>query len=142
MTESKPLLVTITFKAKTYDIDYAGIVHNAVYIRWLEDLRLKILEEHYSLEDQLANNQSPVLEKTEIHYRWPIRLFEQVKGQMWVSKLGKARWEVQAEFWRGDLKVALAKQSGYFIDLERYRPVRVPAKLREKWEAAVDGRGD
>lgn len=134
MDERRPLLVELPFKAKTYDIDYAGIVNNAIYIRWLEDLRLKILEEYYPLDEQLAKNQSPVLEKTEIHYRFPLRLFDEVIGQMWVSKLGKARWEVQAEFVRDDLLVTSAKQTGYFIDLEGFRPVRVPDVMRTLWE--------
>ncbi len=136
MTQTKPLLVELTFRAKTYDVDYAGIVHNAVYIRWLEDLRLKIMDEHYQLEDQFADNQSPVLEKTEIRYRSPLKLFEETLGQMWVSKLGKARWEVQATFTREDLIIASATQTGYFIDLKAYLPIRIPAALREKWEAA------
>ena len=29
---------------RTYDIDFAGIVSNIVFIRWLEDLRLALLE--------------------------------------------------------------------------------------------------
>jgi len=136
MSEDKPLLVEIIFRAKTYDVDYAGIVHNAVYIRWLEDLRLKIMDEHYQLEDQFVDNQSPVLEKTEIRYRRPLRLFEEALGQMWVSNIGKARWEVQATFTREDIIIASSTQTGYFIDLEAYRPVRIPVALREKWEAA------
>lgn len=135
MREEKPLLVEMNFRAKTYDVDYAGIVHNAVYIRWLEDLRLQIMDEHYQVEDQFVDNQSPVLAKTEIRYRWPLRLFEEALGQMWVSKLGKARWEVQATFTREDLIIASALQTGYFIDLKAYRPVRIPVALREKWEA-------
>ena len=55
---------------------------------------------------------------------------------MWVSKLGKARWELQAEFCLDDLVVASAVQTGYFVDLERYRPVRIPQALRDVWEAA------
>lgn len=135
MDEGRPLLVELPFKAKTYDIDYAGIVHNSVYIRWLEDLRLKILDEHYPLEKQLENKQAPILEKTEIRYHWPLRLFEEAAGYMWVSNLGKARWEVRAEFSREDLLIASATQTGYFMDLERYRPIRIPDTLRRKWEA-------
>ncbi len=30
---------------RTYDIDFAGIVSNIVYVRWLEDLRLAMMEE-------------------------------------------------------------------------------------------------
>jgi acyl-CoA thioester hydrolase len=134
MAIPKPMLVELSFRAKTYDIDYAGIVHNSVYIRWLEDLRLKIMDDYYPFEEMLANNQSPILEKTEINYRAPLRLFEEVNGQMWVSKLGKARWEVQAEFVRADLVIAQAKQTGYFMDLERYRPIRIPEVMRAQWE--------
>lgn len=138
MTVPRPLLVELPFKARTYDIDYAGIVHNSVYIRWLEDLRLKILDDNYPLEEMLANNQSPVLEKTEINYRVPLRLFEEVSGQMWVSNLGRARWEVQAEFIRDGLVVTQAKQTGYFIDLERFRPIRIPEAMRTQWDLNRD----
>jgi acyl-CoA thioester hydrolase len=133
--ELRPLQVELPFVVKTYDVDYARIMHNAVYIRWLEDLRLAIMTAHFPLEDQLADHQSPVLEKTEITYRRPLRLLDQAVGRMWVSKLGKARWEVQAEICRGEMVAATARQTGYFMDLEKYRPVRVPAVLRAKWEA-------
>ncbi|GMQ79237.1 MAG: thioesterase family protein [Anaerolineae bacterium] len=135
MTQIRPLLVELQFRVKTYDIDYAGIVHNGVYIRWLEDLRLKIVDEHLPLKDQLNKKQSPILEKTEITYRLPLRLFEEPKGIMWVSKLGRARWEVQAEFILSDKVVADASQRGYFMDLVRYRPIRIPKGLRDKWES-------
>jgi acyl-CoA thioester hydrolase len=92
------------------------------------------MDDYYPFEEMLANNQSPILEKTEIHYRAPLRLFEEVNGQMWVSKLGKARWEVQAEFVRADLVIVQAKQTGYFMDLERFRPIRIPEVMRAQWE--------
>jgi acyl-CoA thioester hydrolase len=41
--KQKPFEVALDLPIKTYDIDFAGIVSNIVYIRWLEDLRLKIL---------------------------------------------------------------------------------------------------
>ena len=34
---------------RTYDIDFAGIVSNIVFIRWLEDLRLALLDQTYPL---------------------------------------------------------------------------------------------
>jgi len=135
--EIRPLQVEISYLVKTYDVDYARIMHNTVYIRWLEDLRLQILSEHFPLEDQLANQISPVLEKTEITYHRPLRLFDRAIGRMWVSNLGKARWEVQAEISRGEMVAASARQTGYFMDLDKYRPIRIPAVLRDKWEAVV-----
>ena len=135
--ELRLLQVELPFVVKTYDVDYARIVHNAVYIRWLEDLRLQIMKEHFPLEDQLSDHQSPVLAKTEITYHRPLRLFDQAIGRMWVSELGKARWEVRAEICRGEMVAASARQTGYFMDIEHYRPIRIPAALRDKWEAAL-----
>ncbi len=40
----------ITFKIKPYDIDAAGHVNNAVYINWLEDLRVKLFSKIIPLE--------------------------------------------------------------------------------------------
>lgn len=133
MTESRPLLVELAFKVQTYDTDFAGIVHNMVYIRWLEDLRLQILAEHFPMEEQLAANQGPILVRTEVSYQGPLRLFDEPLGRMWVSRLGRVRWEVQAEITLDDQVAATATQSGYFADLADLRPVRVPKDLREKW---------
>ncbi|HSG18376.1 MAG TPA: thioesterase family protein [Anaerolineae bacterium] len=140
MSESgpRPLLVELPIVVKTYDVDYAQIVHNAVYVRWLEDLRLQVMTEHYPLQDLLEVKQSPILERTEINYHQPLRLFEEAVGRMWVSKLGKARWEVEAEICRGEVVAATARQTGYFIDFEEYRPVRIPAVLRASWEADLE----
>ena len=138
-TTVRPLLVELPFMVKTYDVDYAQIVHNAVYIRWLEDLRLQIMTEYYPLQNLLTDKQSPILERTEITYHQPLRLFEKAVGRMWISKLSKARWEVQAEICRDETVAATARQTGYFMDLERYRPIRIPKALREKWEAALAG---
>jgi acyl-CoA thioester hydrolase len=142
MSESRPLLVELPFVVKTYDVDYLSIAHNIVYIRWLEDLRLKLMADHLPLQELLSLNQSPVLERTEIVYRWPLRLFNKPVGRMWLSKLTRARWEVQAEIVLDDLVVATAAQSGYIVDLQALKPVRIPAVLRQAWEAAVSASDD
>ena len=131
----RPLLVELQFHVKTYDIDYDGIVNNAVYIRWLEDLRLELLARHFPLEEMIAKNQSPILEKTEITYVRPLRLFNKPLGRMWVSSFRRARWFIEAEFVLDDLQIATAKQSGYFMDLEVHRPIRIPQRLRDIWES-------
>jgi len=142
MSEFRPLLVELPFVVKTYDVDYLSIAHNVVYIRWLEDLRLKIMADHLPLQELLSLNQSPVLERTEIVYRRPLRLFARPVGRMWLSKLTRARWEVQAEIALDDLVAATAVQSGYIVDLDSLKPVRIPAILRQVWEAAVSAGSD
>jgi acyl-CoA thioesterase FadM len=59
---------------------------------------------------------------------------------MWVSNFRRARWYIEAEIVLDDLTVATAAQSGYFMDLKRFRPIRIPQQLREIWasEATSD----
>jgi hypothetical protein len=39
---------------RTYDIDFAGIVSNIVFIRWLEDSAPRVLDQAYPLIQGLA----------------------------------------------------------------------------------------
>lgn len=126
------MLVELSFPVKTYDIDFAGHVSNIVYIRWLEDLRLKILEENLPLDVQLEQGFGPILTKTEIEYKRPLRLGEEAIGRMWVSGTGRARWTLQAEFISDGEVAARASQAGCFVDMVTGRPIPLPEPLRVK----------
>ncbi|HLJ67392.1 MAG TPA: thioesterase family protein [Chloroflexota bacterium] len=121
--------VELVFRAQTYDIDFAGIVSNIVYIRWLEDLRLKLLDEYWPLQDQMAAGYAPVLLSTDIRYLRALRLFASVAGTMWMSHLGRARFTLEAEFTAGDETVAAATQVGALVNLDSLRPIRIPSSL-------------
>lgn len=43
-TTPRPFEVTLTIPVRPYDVDFLGIVHNLVYIRWLEDYRPHVAE--------------------------------------------------------------------------------------------------
>ncbi len=131
---NQPFLFQLPIKVKTYDIDFANIVHNAVYIRWLEDLRTELLVETYSIESMLADGLSPILTKTEIEYRRPVYFGDEVIGKMWVSDLRRVRWTVEAEICVGDKVASWSCQQGYFASLETLRPVRIPSKLQKRWQ--------
>src|SRR6201984_898369 len=77
---------------RTYDIDFAGIVSNIVFIRWLEDLRLGLLDQAYPLIEALAEDVAPILLATRISYRRPVRIGDALLGRMRVVKLGRVRW--------------------------------------------------
>lgn len=126
---SRPLEVELHLPVRTYDIDFAGVVSNIVYIRWLEDLRLKLLSEYLPLEAQMEAGCLPVLASTRIEYRRPIRLFERPMGRLWMSEAGRVRWTVQAEILVDDELAAAAVQTGAFVRLPDLRPVPLPEKL-------------
>src|SRR5579875_2209434 len=81
---------------RTYDIDFAGIVSNIVFIRWLEDLRLGLMAKAYPLLQALAEDVAPVLLETRISYRRPVTIRDPLIGRMRVAELGRVRWRPAA----------------------------------------------
>lgn len=135
--ETRPLLVERDFEVKTYDIDFAGHVSNIVYIRWLEDLRLALLSRHFPLEQQMAAGYAPILTRTNIQYRRAIKLFEPVRGRMWVQSVGGVKAILAAHIVVRDEICADVVQEGVFADLSTGRPLRIPQEFRRLFEAAT-----
>jgi acyl-CoA thioester hydrolase len=121
-----------SFRVMTYDIDFAGIVSNISYIRWLEDLRNLFAEQALSIGDALQRGIAPALMRTEIDYLAPVRFPDIVTGRMWMTEQGRSKWVLAAEFQSQGTNqiVARAKQIGVFISLETLRPVRLPEEYR------------
>lgn len=133
--EVRPFETHFTFSAQTYDIDFAGIVSNIVYIRWLEDLRLKVLQDHWPLERQLSEGYLPVLLSTHIEYIQALRLFDRPVGTMWLTEMGKARFRLEAEFVVQNRLKARASHTCAFVRGDTLRPIRIPAGLRDLFDA-------
>jgi acyl-CoA thioester hydrolase len=121
-----------TFRVMTYDIDFAGIVSNISYVRWLEDLRNLFAEQALSIGDAVQRGIAPALMHTEIDYLSPVRFPDLVTGRMWMAEHGRSKWELAAEFQSQTtgLVVARARQTGVFISLNTLRPVRLPEEYR------------
>ncbi|MCK5768092.1 MAG: acyl-CoA thioesterase [Candidatus Atribacteria bacterium] len=132
MTEDKKiLLIEKEIKVATYDIDFAGIVSNISYIRWLEDLRLVWLEKYFSLDKQAEAGFAPILPETRIEYHHAIRMFDQPTGLMWVDRLHSHKWQIKAEIGVKDKVMAIAEQKGVFVDRDKWKPVRIPENLKQ-----------
>lgn len=120
-----------TFRVQTYDIDFAGIVSNIVFIRWLEDLRLGLMDLSYPLTRALAEDVAPILSSTRIAYRRPLTIADRPVGRMRVAALGRVRWRLAAEFTIGEAICAEAEQEGLFIRLSTRRPIAIPEPIRQ-----------
>ena len=125
----QPLVVTLNLSVKTYDIDFAGIVSNIVYIRWLEDLRLKLFESYLPLPSLMKQGYCPVIHSTAIEYKKALKVFDRPVGKMWMSQIGRLKCTLQAEIYHRDELVASATQTGLFINLANMRPMAVPKEL-------------
>lgn len=126
----KSLEVTLDLPVKTYDIDFAGIVSNIVYLRWLEDLRLKILETYLPLEQLMARGYCPIIASTQIQYKKALKMFDRPVGKMWVAELGRSRCTLQTEIYLDRTVTTTATQVGFFINLETMRPIAIPEELK------------
>src|ERR671923_2121034 len=102
------------FRVMTYDIDFAGVLSNISYIRWLEDLRNLFAEQTLSIGEALQRGIAPTLMRTEIDYLAPVRFPDRVTGRMWLADHGRSKWELAAEFQSQTTNklVARAKQIG------------------------------
>jgi acyl-CoA thioester hydrolase len=141
-SEKRPFLVELDWAVKTYDVDFAGVVSNIVYVRWLEDLRIAMLDPRWPLHEQIAAGTAPVVLQTTIDYRQPLRLGDRAIGRMWLANLENVRWQVSAEIVNAAMTqgahpvVAIGKQMGTFIDMQRQRPIRIPAALKQQYDEA------
>jgi acyl-CoA thioester hydrolase len=129
----------ITYKKPiyTYEIDASQHVSNIAYIQWMEVSRLKLLDEvGLPIEKAKQSGFTPALIRTEICYKKPLFIGDEVMVVMWLSELRSASVVMNFEFFNQfDDLVATAKQAGLFIGLETQRPYKLTESVRERFKA-------
>jgi acyl-CoA thioester hydrolase len=129
---SKPIEICRPISVQTYDIDFAGIVSNISYIRWLEDMRLQVLDEYLPLTEQLKEGYGPILMETHIEYKKPLKIGDKPIGIMHAEGNDDLRWTLVAEFFLDGVVHAKARQSGVFINFKTRRPIPMPEVFKVK----------
>ena len=116
--------IEIDFTIKSYNIDTAGHVNNAVYINWLEDLRTNLLEKILPIETISNRNFHFVVASTNIEYKKPLHLYEKPTGIMKVDKYEKGIWYLSGIIKLNDKIVAKAFQKCVLIDKKTQKMVK------------------
>jgi acyl-CoA thioester hydrolase len=129
------LAVTLDVRVSTYDIDYAGHVSNISYFRWLEDMRLKILEAYFPLDELMKEGYMPILAGSQIKYKRAIRLFDKPKGEMWISDITAATMTFTGRFLVNGEVCTEASHQGLFISSTTAKPCRLPPRIVEAYKA-------
>jgi acyl-CoA thioester hydrolase len=137
VTRKQPFEVEINLPVRTYDIDFAGVVSNIVYVRWLEDLRLEMLALYFPLNEQLKNGIVPVIVQTKIDYKLPLRIGDNPIGKMWIEIMESLRLSVSAEIRVNGKLTAFGEQVIVFVDLQNNKPIRMPEALKRKYREFV-----
>ncbi len=121
----------------TYHIDIVGHVNNIIYIQWMENGRVKLLEEMGFPVTDLTENEGilPILTDTCITYKKPFFIHNSVKIELWVSKLNNASAILEFRFYNeNDELCATGHQKGLFINTKTMRPARLSEKHRKGFE--------
>ena len=123
----------------TYEIDSGQHVSNIAYIQWMEVGRLKLLEEvGLPVHEIKSTGFVPALIRTEIRYKKPLFLGDEVRVVLWISELKNASATMRFEFYNqlNDI-VAEGEQVGLFITVDGQRPYKLSASERARFEPYV-----
>ncbi len=121
----------------TYQIDFVGHVNNIVYIQWLENARIKLIEAmglsitQLSVEDEIL----PIITETDIKYKKPLFLSNKVHVEVWVSEMFNVSANFRFRFLneKGEI-CSTAQQKVLFIDKATMKPSRKIVKYKENFE--------
>lgn len=113
-----------------FDTDAGGVVHNIVYLRFIETARtLLALQMGMSFAEIERTQVHPVVTRTEIDYRKPARLGDvlQVNGRLleWSGVRFWVEFEVIEK--TGGTLLVTCRQALALVQMPAGRPVRLPA---------------
>ena len=112
-----------------FDTDCAGVVHNIVYLRFIEVARTLLAEQLGMGLVEMASSQTfPVVVRTEIDYRRPAKLGDKLVVHGWLESVERLRFWCGFEIRRpaDDMVIATSRQMLAVIQMPAGKPVRLP----------------
>jgi acyl-CoA thioester hydrolase len=126
--------ITFDLDIYSYQIDFTGQVHNAVYINWMEIGRLKLLDAvGLPISTLVSQGSIPALASTTIAYKTPLFQSDRVWIEMWLSALGYASAVMCFHFYnagsntenlRNQVLAAEGYQRSMFVDKDTLKSKR------------------
>jgi acyl-CoA thioester hydrolase len=116
--ENDKYKASIDIEIKTYEIDIAGHVNNIVYVKWLEDLRCKLFEQIFPINNLLFWNLYPVVTSTNIVYKKQLKLGEKLSGVIWLEELKHNMMILKFNFIINESVCAFAEQKCVLMNLK------------------------
>ena len=120
-----------------FDTDCGGVVSNIAYLRFIEIARTQLVEELGLALTEMAENQSyPVVVRTEIDYRRPARLGDQLMIEGRLDRVERARFWCAFQITRpkDNKLIAECRQMLALIEMPEGKLLRLP----EHWEKYRD----
>ena len=124
--------VTVEEKVQYYDTDCGGVVSNIAYLRFVEKARCALFDTMgMSLQESAETQLFPTVVRTEIDYKRPGRLGDQIFIEASLEKVEKARVFCRFILTRKDGKqddffLANSLQVISLVQMSTGRPQRIP----------------
>ena len=116
-----------------FDTDCGGVVSNISYLRFIEIARTLLAEKlGLALTEMAVNHRYPVVVRTEIDYRRPAKLGDQLLIEGWLDRAERARFWCSFHITRpaDNVLIAECRQMLALIEMPEGKLLRVP----ENWE--------
>lgn len=119
-----------------FDTDCAGVVHNLAYLRFIETARTRIANQIGMNLRQMSESQLyPVLVRTEIDYRRPAKLGDELVIDGEIDRFERARFWCNFRVSRpaDDTLLVTCRQSLALMQMPSGKPQRLPAEWSERY---------
>ncbi len=117
-------------RVRNFEVDWQGIVHNAVYLQYFETGRFEYLRTTgYLLETLSVNrNSRVVLARNEVDYLHPAKFDDELEIYTKISKIGVTSFIFEGVIRNAKTKIYIAKNRAVhvWITPARGRPRKVP----------------
>jgi acyl-CoA thioester hydrolase len=140
--------ITFDLDIYSYQIDFTGQVHNAVYINWMEIGRIKLLDAvGLPISTLLSQGSIPALASTTIAYKTPLFQGDRVWIEMWLSALGYASAVIRFNFYnagcnaenlRDQVLAAEGYQRSMFVDKDTLKSKRFTRQEKDAFLPYVE----
>lgn len=134
-----PQTLTYQLPVHTFQVDFAGIVSNTVYVQWMEIARTLLLDAiGLPIAEAWETGIVPVLVHTTIDYKRPFVLGDTVHGELWISEMRNTSARLEHRFRNAEGRLcATGHQVGLFVDRHTMRPHRITAEQHALFEPYV-----
>ena len=127
-----PLVFTLRWKVRTYEVDENGHVNNAVYLQWAEQLTAEHAEAvGFGREWCIERGGAWLVRRHEITFHQPARRGDEVELTVRVIALGGVRGRRETRITRAGDGTMLADVASewVWVRIADGRPARVPPEL-------------
>ena len=110
------------------DVDALQHVNNAVFNTYLEEARLRFLNEYLSMHNEFHEGRSFVMVKSVIEYTGQIKFPDRLRIGTGIIKVGNSSLTALQAIYHAETKnlMAVAEVTGVWFDVHKQRPVKLP----------------